>query len=82
MGLYWVHPRETWVITGLLSMLRTMQATVYMGHIGPRSISCLHLHPLCPEQRPLFPEDLSLILCFQYLNTVIGLSPDPGLGDC
>lgn len=63
-------------------MLPTMQATVYSTQVPGVSPVSTHILFVLSSPPSLFPEDLSLILCFQYLNTVIGLSPDPGLGDC
>lgn len=82
LGLHWVHPRETLGTTGLLlPMLSPMQATLCSTQVP--EVFPVSTYTLFVLRSPsLFPEDLSLILCFQYLNTVIGLSPGPALGDC
>lgn len=51
LGLHWIHPRETWVTAGLLSMLPIMQATLYSTQV--LGVSAVSTHTLSTLSSPL-----------------------------
>lgn len=70
LGLHCVHPRETWVTTGLLSVLPIMQATVYSTQV--LGVSAASTHTLLILSSHSVPREPALNLLFSIFEQLLG----------